>query len=205
MDGHVWYTAYGSNMHTDRLSFYIAGGRPPGASRTYPGCRDQRAPERSVPVELEGALYFATESPVWTGGRAFYDPGAKGRVLGRAHLVTVAQFADIAAQEMYREPGGGLDLTEALSRGRATLGSGHYETLIHPGALDGLPMLTFTAPWSIDDVEWNRPSAEYVRYLSAGLLQTGAWDAATIAAYVAACPGAAGHWSAREIAGLISY
>ncbi len=98
----VRYASYGSNTHLDRLAFYIAGGRPPGAARTYPGCRDRRAPAASVPVELEGALHFATESPVWAGARAFYDPGASGRVLARAHLVTAEQFSDIAAQEMYR-------------------------------------------------------------------------------------------------------
>ncbi|MGW0310239.1 histone deacetylase [Streptomyces flavidovirens] len=203
MPHQVWYTSYGSNMHLDRLAFYIAGGRPPGASRTYPGCRDRRAPAASVPVELEGALYFATESPVWTGGRAFYDPEAIGRVFARAHLVTAEQFSDIAAQEMYREPGVDLDLREALSKGRAKLGDGRYETLICPGTVDGVPVLTFTAPWGMNDVEWVKPSAPYVRYLSTGLLEAGPWDEATIAAYVAACPGAAGHWGEREIVDLI--
>jgi hypothetical protein len=199
----VWYTSYGSNTHLDRLAFYIAGGRPPGASRTYPGCRDRRAPTESVAVEIEGALYFATESPVWTGGRAFYDPVAPGRVLARAHLVTAGQFSDIAAQEMYREPGSDLDLAEVLHSGRSSLGGGRYETLVCPGAMDGVPVLTFTAPWGIDDVAWNSPSAAYVRYLSTGLLEAGAWDVDTIASYVAACPGTAGTWDACEIADLI--
>ncbi len=200
----VWYASYGSNTHLDRLAFYIAGGRPPGAARTYPGCRDRRAPAASVPVELEGALYFATESPVWAGARAFYDPEASGRVLARAHLVTAEQFSDIAAQEMHREPGVDLDLSETLARGRAALGTGRYETLMCPGVLDGLPVLTFTAPWSLHDTEWNRPSAAYLRYLFTGLLEAGAWDAPTIAGYLAACPGAAGHWTAGELEELIS-
>ncbi|MGW0559472.1 histone deacetylase [Streptomyces sp. NPDC003016] len=199
----VWYASYGSNTHLDRLAFYLAGGRPPGASRTCPGCRDGRAPAASVPVELEGTLYFATESAVWTGARAFYDPGAGGRVLARAHLVTAEQFSDIAAQEMYREPGVDLDLSEALTRGRAALGDGRYETLVCPGVLDGLPVLTFTAPWSVNDVQWAEPSAAYVRYLSTGLLGAGAWDVPTIAGYLAACPGAAGRWTAGELEELI--
>jgi hypothetical protein len=201
--GRVWYTSYGSNTHLARLANYLAGGRPRGASRTYPGCRDRRAPAASVAVELRGALYFATESPVWLGGRAFYDPQTDGRVLARAHLVTVGQFSDIVAQEMYRQPGTDLDLTEALHHGRAVLGSGRYETLVCAGGLDGVPALTFTAPWSMDDVEWNSPSAAYLRHLVGGLLDTGAWDVGRIAAYLAACPGAAGHWSAGQIAGLI--
>ncbi|MFI5758149.1 histone deacetylase [Streptomyces sp. NPDC051569] len=191
-------------MHLDRLGCYLAGGRPPGASRTYRGCRDAQAPAASVPVEVAGTVYFATESPVWTGGRAFYDPDARGGVLARAHLITAEQFSDIAAQEMYEEPGTDLDLTEALVRGRAVLGGGRYETLVRLGTLDGFPVLTFTAPWSMEQIEWNKPSAAYVRHLSAGLMEAGAWDVAAVAAYVAARPGAAGHWSAREVADLIT-
>jgi hypothetical protein len=204
----VWYLSYGSNMNLDRLAYYITGGRPPGAARVYRGCRDRRPPERSVPVELGGALYFATESPVWNGGRAFYDPDAPGRVLARAHLVTAEQFSDIAVQEMYREPGTAdldlTDLTEVLSRGRAVWGEGRYETFLCPGMLDGVPVLTFTAPWGIEDVELNAPSASYIAFLGRGLLAAGAWEVAAVAAYIAACPGAAGRWNEEEIRSLIS-
>ncbi|WP_226487672.1 histone deacetylase [Streptomyces parvulus] len=199
----VWYTSYGSNMHLDRLAAYIKGGQPPGASREYPGCRNRTMPTRSIPVELNGAMYFATESPVWGGGRAFYDPHANGRVLARAHLVTVQQFADIAAQEMYREPGTDLDLVDALTQGRAVLGEGRYETLVCAGQVDGFPVLTFTAPWGMDDVQWVIPSAAYVRFLASGLLSAGAWDVEGVASYVAACPGAAGHWSTEAITDLL--
>ncbi|MFD6620112.1 histone deacetylase, partial [Streptomyces albidoflavus] len=133
----VWYASYGSNMHLDRLAAYIRGGRPVGAGRVYPGCRDTAMPARSLPVELPGGLYFATESPVWGGGRAFYDPGMTGRVLGVAHLVTAEQFADIAAQEMYREPGTDLDLAGVVTNGRAVLGAGRYETLVCAGRIGG--------------------------------------------------------------------
>ncbi|WNI19666.1 histone deacetylase [Actinacidiphila sp. ITFR-21] len=191
-------------MHTSRLRCYLAGGRPPGASRTYPGCRDPRMPLRSVAVDLPGSVYFATESPVWTGGRAFYDPDAPGRVLARAHLVTTAQFADIAAQEMYAPPGHDLDLTQVLTEGRARLGPGRYETLVRPGELDGFPVLTFTAPWLMGDVKWTQPSAGYLRHLAAGLLEAGAWDLASVAAYLADLPGAAGHWTAAEVRLLVA-
>ncbi|MDN3293888.1 histone deacetylase [Streptomyces ficellus] len=205
MTTQVWYAAYGSNTHVDRLAYYLLGGRPPDAARTYPGCRDRRLPAASVPVELQGALYFATESPVWTGGRAFYDPRARGHVLARAHRLTARQFSDIAAQEMYRDPGPDtdLDLTQVVRHGTATLGGGRYETLVHAGTLDGLPLLTLTAPWRMGDIEWNTPSAGYLRHLAAGLLATGAWDAPAIAAYLAACPGAAGHWTEHRLRDLI--
>ncbi|MFJ4920622.1 histone deacetylase [Streptomyces sp. NPDC088725] len=209
-------------MDTARLAQYILGGRPTGALRGYPGCRDRRLPEASVPLELDGVVYFATESAVWTGGRAFYDPDARGpvsprgaerdgggnatqgRVLARAHLVTVGQFSDIAAQEMYRDPGADLDLTEVLSRGRAVLGEGRYETLLCLGALDGVPVVTFTAPWGVGDVEWRPPAAPYLAHLSTGLLEADVWAVPAVAAYLAACPGAAGHWTPERIARLIS-
>ncbi|MFG3498622.1 histone deacetylase [Streptomyces sp. NPDC047928] len=216
--GLVWYLAYGSNTHPDRLAAYLAGGRPSGASRTYQGCRDPGPPVASVALEVPGAVYFATESPVWTGGRAFYDPaydggGGGGRggrgapVLARAHLVTGEQFCDIAAQEMYRPPGHGpdpdRDLGDAVRDGRAVLGGGRYETLVCPGALDGLPVLTFTAPWAMEAVTLNAPSAAYVRYLSRGLLSAGTWDADTVAAYLSGCPGAAGHWTPGTVMELM--
>ena len=187
----VWYAAYGSNMHAERFACYLRGGRPPGGARTYPGCRDTRAPERQVQVVLPGQMYFAGESAVWTGGMAFYDPTAAGTTPARAYLVTAQQFADIAAQEMRRDPGADLDLTEVLAQGTAQLGPGRYETLVHPGHLDGLPLLTFTAPWRIEQAPLNPPSAAYLHHLAAGLAETHGWPQDRIAAYLASRPGAA--------------
>ncbi len=197
--GLVWYAAYGSNMCAERLRCYLAGGRPPGGSRTYAGARDPRMPARSRPVELPGALYFATHSPVWHGGRAFYDPDAPGTAWARAHLLTAAQLSDIAAQEMYGPPGRDLDLAPVLATGRHALGPGRYETLVSPGALEGHPLLTFTAPWHLDDVPPVPPSVPYLRVIAAGLRETGR-DPAAIARYLATRPGAAGHWTPAEVA-----
>ncbi|MFC9705749.1 histone deacetylase [Streptomyces sp. NPDC056943] len=202
----VWYAAYGSNTHAERLGYYLAGGRPPGAARTFPGCRDPRPPERSVALVLPGRVYFAAESPVWGGGLAFYDAAADGTAWGVAHLLTVGQFSDIAAQEMYRPPGSDLDLTEVLATGRCPLGPGRYETLVRAGFLDdresggdGLPVLTFTAPRPLP---LRPPSAAYLRHLAAGLHAAGAWRPAEVAAYLAGCPGAAGHWTPEAVAAL---
>lgn len=194
----VWYVSYGSNTHLARLARYLDGGRPAGGARDYPGCRDATPPARSVPWELPGTVYFATHSPVWGGGRAFYDPDAPGRALARAHLLTAAQFSDIAAQEMYAEPGRDLDLTEVLATGRSRLGPGRYETLVRVGSLDGVPLLTFTAPWGMAEVPWTVPSAAYLDHLAAGLREAGGWRDADIARYLAGRPGAAGHWTVRD-------
>lgn len=199
----IWYASYGSNMDTDRLRYYLTGGRPPGAARTYPGCRDRRPPVRSVPVEFPGTLYFATESPVWQGGRAFYDPSTVGVVRGRAHLVTAQQFSDIAAQEMYEVPGKDLDLAAVLTDGRATLGPGRYETLVLLGHLEGIPVLTFTAPWRLSEVTWNKPSAQYLLHLAHGLCGDGTWEPAAVARYLSRCPGVAKAWTLSELTTLI--
>ncbi|WP_431959268.1 histone deacetylase [Actinacidiphila sp. bgisy160] len=200
--GFVWYGAYGSNTHLARLDSYLAGGAPPGGGREYPGCRDARPPPRSVPLELPGRMYFATRSPVWSGGRAFYDRDAPGGgVRARAHLLTIDQFSDIAAQEMYRSPGTDLDFGEVLRYGRARVGDGRYETLLYPGDVDGHPVLTFTAPWGCGGTEHVRPSGIYLRHIAEGLAETGAWDLPGIAAYLARC--ADGAWTPREITALL--
>ncbi|MEU4746046.1 histone deacetylase, partial [Actinosynnema sp. NPDC023658] len=123
----VWYVSYGSNMHAARFACYLGGGTPVGAARGYPGCRDAAPPLDSRAWEVPGGIYFATHSPVWLGGRAFYDPDLPGTAAVRAYLVTTAQFSDVAAQEMYRDPGVDLDLTAVPAGGRHALGPGRYE------------------------------------------------------------------------------
>ncbi|GAA4832660.1 histone deacetylase [Kitasatospora terrestris] len=198
-EGMVWYAAYGSNMDARRLAAYIAGGRPPGGSRSYPGCRDRRLPDRAVPLLLPGLLYFALESRVWTGGLGFYDPAQPGEMPARAYLVTPQQLADIAAQEMHRAPGADLPLNPALTRGTDRLGPGRYETLVCPGMLDGLPVYTLTAPWGLADADLNPPSAGYLANFAAGLADAHGWRLDRSAVYLATRPGAAGHWTAGSV------
>ena len=198
----VWYVSYGSNMCAERLGCYLAGGVPTGASRGYPGCRDRRAPLRTTRYELAGGVYFATESAVWGGGRAFYDPQLPGTAAARAYLITSGQFADITSQEMYRPTGMNIDLTAVLATGRVELGPGRYETLLYLGDLSGYPLLTFTAPWHACDVCPTAPSAPYLRMLTAGLREAYGWDNQRISRYLAGLPGARGHWTAADIAAL---
>jgi hypothetical protein len=198
---HVWYVSYGSNMAADRFACYVAGGRPPGGTRTNPGARDSSMPRRSIAVDLPGTVYFAGESPQWGGGVAFYDHETPGGAAARGYLVTTSQFADVAAQEMYREPGADLDLTAVLTHGRHALGPGRYETLLHLGEHDGRPALTFTAPWSAADVEHTAPSAAYLKMLAAGLSESHHWTAARIADYLAR---RTPFWTAADVEALVS-
>jgi hypothetical protein len=185
---HVWYVSYGSNMSASRLACYIEGGRPPGGSRTNPGCRDRTPPLRSVSVDLPGRLYFAGESPQWGGGAAFYDHETPGPTAARGYLVTPGQLADIAAQEMYRDPSPEDPLEQVvlsgLAEGRRAMGTGRYETLVEVGRLDDLPMYTFTSAHGAHDVPHTGPAPAYRAVLAEGLRESRHWDDERIAAYL---------------------
>ncbi len=180
----VWYVSYGSNLCADRFACYLAGGTPPGAARNHIGCTDPTPPRRSVPVWLPGGIYFALTSTVWGGGMAFYDPSLPGTAAARAYLISAAQFADVLAQEMHRQPGLGFDLATALATGRLQLGPGRYETVLCVGERDGYPLLTFTAPWSAADVTHTPPSSAYLSMLAAGLREAHGWADNQVAAYL---------------------
>jgi len=185
---HVWYVSYGSNMSSTRLACYLQGGCPPGGSRTNPGARDRTLPRRSVPVDLPGSVFFAGESPQWGGGVAFYDHATAGKTAARAFLVTAGQLADIAAQEMYREPRVGDPLEDLvaspLAGGRHTVGEGRYETLVEVGQLDGFALLTFTSPHGATAVEHTAPAPAYLAMMAEGLRESRGWDEQQIAAYL---------------------
>jgi hypothetical protein len=184
----VWYVSYGSNMSAERLACYIEGGRPPGGTRTNPGARDRRLPERSVPVDLPGTVYFAGQSPQWGGGVAFYDHETPGWTAARGYLVTAGQLADIAAQEMYRVPQDGDPLEEivlgSLEGGRHEVGPGRYETLVEVGRHEDVPLLTFTAPHGVDHVEHTVPSEAYLDTVRLGLRESRGWDDERLATYL---------------------
>lgn len=121
---------------------------------------------------------------------AFYDHDSPGPTPARAYLLTLAQFVDVAAQEMHRDPSTD-DPLEALLRagipeGGSAVGPGHYETLLRVGERDGLPMLTFTAPEGGRGLRPGLPTPAYLEMLTAGLRQGHGWDAERSRAYFAA-------------------
>jgi len=184
----VWYVSYGSNMSSRRFACYLEGGTPPGGSRRNPGARDRRLPERSLAVDLPGTVYFAGESPQWGGGVAFYDHAHPGFTAARAYLLSVEQFADVAAQEMYRAPRAD-DPLAALVRaplvdGRQQLGPGRYETLVEVGRVDDLPLLTFTSSHGIEHVPHTPPADAYLAMVADGLRESRGWDDDRVASYL---------------------
>jgi len=199
----VWYASYGSNLARDRFLCYLQGGRPPGATRTYPGARNPSPPVDDRGLSLPGEMFFAWESPTWGGGIAFYDATAPGATLARAYLVTDQQFADVAAQEMHREPGEDLDLGTVLSRSRHDLGPGRYESLHLVGELDGHPVLTFTAPDPVL-LQRNAPAEPYLVMIARGLSETHGLDVEEVVAYLADRPGAAPRWDRESLRPLVT-
>ena len=169
---YVWYVSYGSNMARDRLACYLQGGRPPGAHVSYPGARNPAAPRAEACVELPGTIYFAGASKVWGGGMAFYDHHAAGPTPAKAYLITAEQFADVAAQEMNRPPEADSpleDLVFDLPVGAShSVGPGGYETLLVLDDIDGVPMVTFTAPHGSADIEHTQPTEPYLAMLRTG-------------------------------------
>jgi hypothetical protein len=199
----VWYASYGSNLSQDRFHCYLRGGRPEGATRRYPGARDQTLPTDDRAMTLPGEMFFGWESPTWGGGIAFYDADAPGRTFASAYLVSEQQFADVAAQEMHREPGEDLDLAHVLEHARHEVGPGRYEALHLVGELDGRPVLTFTTP-DPTALQRNPPSEPYVLMIARGLREAHRLSDAAIAAYLLARPGMQPGWDAERIDALLS-
>jgi hypothetical protein len=194
----IWYVAYGSNLALERFTCYVAGGRPRGGARVYPGCRNQDPPQKSAAVTLPGGLVFAGASKVWGGGSAFYNPSAPTQLAGRAYLLTPDQLGDVAAQEMWREPGGPFALEVAalvpdLDRIH-TMGPGRYETLIRLGELDGLPMFTVTHG-TVADLDPVAPTAPYLRWIATGLTESHGWGIDRVITYLHAAAGVQLGWT----------
>lgn len=137
---------------------------------------------------MPGRLAFAWESPTWGGGIAFFEPDADGVVLARAYLITAGQFSDVLEQEMRREPGPDLDLSEVVRNRRHTMGPGRYETLHLAGELDARPVVTFSAP-DVDQLGIRPPAEAYVATMARGLQDTHGLSAEAIVDYLSDCRG----------------
>ncbi|PPJ19810.1 histone deacetylase [Nocardia nova] len=205
----VWYAAYGSNLFEKRFTYYRAGGNPPGTPRLYGGFRDPTPPARNRPLSLSGCVYFAGQSPVWSGGVAFYahrpPPGWPAGAAARGYLLTVGQFSDLMAQEMHRQPGEGPDFdpSEVVLQGYVQLGDGRYETLWHVDDVDGIPVLTFTSPGSPLTADLTKPSARYLGMLAGGLGESHGWPPDRILHYLSELPGVRDYWEPEELRGVV--
>jgi hypothetical protein len=186
----VWYASYGSNLCADRFACYIEGGRPPRATHTHAGAKDRRPPLATVALAIPYRLYFTDVSTGWGGSPAFIDTERSdvSRSLVRGYLITWAQFEDVVAQENARasSPITVGELTDGAFR---LIGPGRYENLLCVGQRDGVPIVTFTAPWALSAITPAEPSMEYLAMLIAGLREAHGLDDNAIVDYLGAAPG----------------
>lgn len=176
----VWYVSYGSNMAAGRFMCYIRGGRACGSTMAMEGASDRRPPMGSSAVRLDRQVYFAGHSKQWGGGVCLLDhervPVEEG-AFARAWLITRGQLDDVISQENGTSlPTAVLDLGRLEAEGTQALGTGRYQTAIHLGDLQGHPMVSFTAPWTLEDVKeravdiaLNGPSTAYAAMIAGGL------------------------------------
>ncbi len=175
MTGLVWYVAYGSNLSQERFGYYLRGGQPPGAQRSYPGCRDQTPPRAVVGVRIPGRIRFGGVSLVWGGGLAYLDPEADGEVVARGYLIGVDQLDEVHGWER------------------------KYDARSTVGDRDGVPMVALT---STEQHEPAAPSAPYLRTILSGLTD-GLLDEPAAIAYVLDAEGVTPGWDADGVRSLL--
>ncbi|MFV0258810.1 MAG: histone deacetylase [Acidimicrobiales bacterium] len=182
----VWYAAYGSNLRAARFSTYLTGGPVPGSTgRIQPGARDPEPPRDEATMTVPHRLRFARRSTSWGGGGvAFLDadppagpsPGDRPTRPTRLRLwlVTLGQFADVAAQENGRPPGA-VDINPAglaglIERGHLDVDPGWYGRILDLGrGPAGHRVVTVTAPRVAPP---NPPHRSYVEVIVAGLMES---------------------------------
>jgi len=191
----VFYAAYGSNLSARRFACYIAGGTAPGSRRALRGARDPRLPESWRALRLPGCLSFYGHTRTWGGDPAVFEPATAAQhsgaeVFARAWRFGWDQLEDVMAQENGRDTQP-LDVeTGALVEGFSMLaGPGRYDRLTCVGILEGLPVVTFTAPGPPESVSPAAPSLEYLAHIITGLRETFDLDDPAIVDYLGRAPG----------------
>jgi hypothetical protein len=192
----VFYAAYGSNLSAERFACYIGGGTAPGSSRAHPGARDRRQPETWRALRLPGRLSFRGQSLTWGGAVAIFEPStptshAGTEVFARAWRLGWDQLEDVMAQENGRPTCRLVVEPAALVDGSSLLvGPGRYDRLVCVGTLEGLPVLTFTAPASLESIIPEAPSLAYLAHIITGLRETFGLVDAEVVDYLGVAPGA---------------
>jgi len=129
---------------------------------------------------------------------AFYDPIAERELAARAYLLTFGQLSDVVAQELRRPTGSDLPLGDGFGR-RWAIPARTYDTLLHVGDRDGVPMFTITCSSKLEPTP---PSAAYLRTMLDGLAQTFGGTAEQRADYLLAAPGVTPTWTVSQLVDL---
>jgi len=198
---YVWYASYGSNINRERFLCYIKGGRPKGSTETEVGCKDTSSPIDEGIFTIPYPLYFAKEARRWDSkGVAFIDgaPTEDAATYSKKYLITSEQFIDVLKQE-----NNGLhidiDLQKVKESGSMIFREkAWYGRILYLGDDGGYPIFTFTAPWDIDTVAFNKPSYEYLDTIISGLKEY--YSKEEIIQYLENKPGIKGNYSTEELA-----
>ena len=201
---YVWYASYGSNINVDRFLCYIKGGKPVGSTVVETGCKDSSLPIDESTFTINHPLYFAKEAARWGyQGVAFIGLKEKRDCVtySKKYLITVEQFLDVVKQE-----NNGIDfdihLNEIKKKGSFLFRShSWYGNILYLGENKGYPIFTFTAPWDINEVEWNKPSHSYVTTIINGLKSD--YSNEEIYKYFKNTPGIKDKYSDDELARII--
>jgi hypothetical protein len=205
----VWYVSYGSNLNRARFTTYIEGGSIPGNDVVCEGCTDPAPPVDDVSLELPHSLYFAGWSERAWGGTAagFITRDAQDTpALARAYLITPLQLQEVVRQENANVASADdvhLDIGGARRHGHVRmLLEGYYSELIWCGQRDGYPMLSFTA--SENRTDFGPPSPAYLRMIRSGLQESHGLNTSDAVDYLKDRPGVLGHWTASQLAEMLS-
>jgi hypothetical protein len=200
----VWYAAYGSNCSETRLLAYLAGSRAPASTFVETGATDTTPPSASAACELPPRVRFAGESRKWGGGFARLEHSETSPPsLGRRYLITWSQFDDLVAQES-RRPSVPLPIADLEPGVHHLVGDGAYDNLLALPPVNGVPVVTFTAPTPPEVLEPAAPSPAYLGTIVRGLADVHPLSAAEIASRLLLSPGIAPVWELDAITALIT-
>lgn len=203
MKQYVWYASYGSNINKDRFLCYIKGGRPKGSNETEVGCKDPSSPIDEGIFTIPHALYFAKEAGRWDSKGVAFINGTKNDATvtySKKYLITSEQFLDVLKQENSGIQFN-IDLEKVKESGSMVFRKrAWYGRILYLGDDGGYPIYTFTAPWEMADITYNKPSDEYLETIITGLKEYYSKD--EILRYLKHKPGICGNYTTDELATL---
>lgn len=201
---YVWYASYGSNINEDRFLCYIKGGSPAGSLRMETGSKDSSLPVDESTYIIHHPLYFAKEAEGWhSQGVAFIalKQNAESVTYSKMYLITMEQFLDVVKQENSGIEVN-IDLSEVKEKGALIYRrNSWYGNILYLGEQQGFPIFTFTAPWDIDEVDWKKPSHQYLGTIIKGLKKD--YSTEKVYDYFKNKPGIKGNYSDEELAKLV--
>ncbi|WP_158825764.1 hypothetical protein [Mucilaginibacter lacusdianchii] len=203
MNDYVWYVSYGSNLLKERFLIYINGGKFPGSTAVYLGCKNKSLPKDCQDIYINSELYFARTSKSWNGAVAFIRTqfSAKEITLGRMYLITKEQFIDIVKQENSIKNDLDIDFNNVINKQSSIISNGFYGNILFIGNQDNYPMFTFTNKEDIQEPK--RPTKEYLSAIIRGIKQTFGYNNEIIFDYLTSKKGIKDNYRKEELLNII--